>query len=262
MTSAPQALLDLLLQGPFLTGLLAVAVAGLVHGTLGVGFPMVATPIIALTTDVRSAILLTLVPTLTVNVISIVRGGKWGQSVGRFWPVAILILIGSVLGSRLLVVFDPTPFKLILAGVIFLYLVSNAVDRLGWSWIGRHRVAAGLGFGLLGGLVAGTSNVAVPVLIIYFGELQLATLALVQILNLCFLAGKVAQVGVYALSGHLTTAVVLTSVPLALVAAGALLTGNRLRGEWDRETYMRWLRKLLLVIALVLMVQSIAWLLR
>jgi len=44
--------------------------AGLVHGTLGLGFPMVATPILATMMDVRSAILVTLLPTMAVNIAS------------------------------------------------------------------------------------------------------------------------------------------------------------------------------------------------
>ena len=36
--------------------------AGAVHGTLGLGFPMTATPLRALLVDVRSAILITLLP--------------------------------------------------------------------------------------------------------------------------------------------------------------------------------------------------------
>ena len=36
--------------------------AGLIHGTLGLGFPLVATPLLALFTDVRTAILITLLP--------------------------------------------------------------------------------------------------------------------------------------------------------------------------------------------------------
>ena len=42
--------------------------AGLVHGTLGMGFPLVATPLLSLMLDVRTAILLTLLPTAAVNV--------------------------------------------------------------------------------------------------------------------------------------------------------------------------------------------------
>ena len=41
--------------------------AGLVHGALGLGFPMVATPLIALFVDVRIAIVITLLPTAVVT---------------------------------------------------------------------------------------------------------------------------------------------------------------------------------------------------
>jgi hypothetical protein len=37
---------------------LALAAAGLVHGTLGLGFPLVATPLIALITDIKTAVVL------------------------------------------------------------------------------------------------------------------------------------------------------------------------------------------------------------
>jgi len=56
--------------------------AGLVHGTLGMGFPVVATPLLSLVVDVRTAILLTLLPTVAVNVGSILRGGAFGESIG------------------------------------------------------------------------------------------------------------------------------------------------------------------------------------
>lgn len=238
--------------------LLAVLAGGLVHGTLGVGFPLVATPIIALATDLLSAILLTLIPTLAVNLYTIARGGRWRDSVARYWPVALLVLLGAMAGSRLLVWLDPTPFKLVLAGVILLYLLSQR-SGVGVPWIRTYPVAAGLGFGIAGGLVAGITNVTVPVLIIYFGELGLTTVALVQVLNLCFLAGKLAQITVFHASGRLGAETLLYSAVLAVPAVTALLGGGRLRDRMSRETYLRWLRRMLFVIAVALTVQTLPW---
>ena len=48
-------------------------------------FP-VSTPLIALLVDVRSAILLTLLPTVAVNIASIVGGKGYGESLKRFGP--------------------------------------------------------------------------------------------------------------------------------------------------------------------------------
>ncbi|MDQ2695452.1 MAG: TSUP family transporter [Pseudomonadota bacterium] len=251
--------MDVIPGASLLLALAAVALAGLVHGTLGIGFPMVATPLIALGTDVRTAILLTLAPTLAVNILSILRGGRWRESLGRHWPVAVFVLIGSVAGTRLLIGVDPAPFKLLLAAMIGVYLATSAHPRQEWwGWIGRCRRLAAAGFGLAAGLLAGVVNVAVPVLIIYFSELQLAPLALVQILNLCFMAGKIAQAGTFALTGHLSAAILLWSLPLAAMAVAALWAGMALRQRVDAGTYRRWLRRGLLVIAGLLVLQFAA----
>lgn len=237
--------------------LLAVVAGGLVHGALGLGFPLVATPLIALVTDVKTAIILTLAPTLTVNVISIAHGGKWRESLGQYWVVAVFVLLGSLVGTELLIVSDPRPFKLVLALILLMYLSSSAIKRLSWGWISRRPTFWGVGFGVVAGVMAGTVNVAVPVLIIYFSELRLAPLALVQSLNLSFLAGKAAQLGVFGWSGYLHRPVLLTSALLALAAGISLFMGISLRQRIDAETYRRWLRKMLFIVAVVLIVQFV-----
>ena len=72
-----------------------VIVAGLAHGTLGFGFPLVSTPLVALLVDVKTAVLVTVVPNIALNLISVARGGKWGQSVGEHWPLAGWVVIGT-----------------------------------------------------------------------------------------------------------------------------------------------------------------------
>ncbi|MEI6737736.1 MAG: sulfite exporter TauE/SafE family protein, partial [Pseudomonadota bacterium] len=42
-------------------------VAGLAHGVSGFGFPLISTPVVALFTDVRTAVILTLLPNIVVN---------------------------------------------------------------------------------------------------------------------------------------------------------------------------------------------------
>jgi uncharacterized membrane protein YfcA len=206
-------------------------------------------------TDVKTAIILTLAPTLAVNIISIIWGGRWSESLGRYWPVALFVLLGSVLGTNILIIADPRPFRLILAIIILMYLYTSALQRLSWRWIRNHRWLWGAGFGFAAGLMAGTVNVAVPILIIYYSEMRLSPLALVQCLNLSFLAGKTAQVGTFALSGYLVRESVVISILLALIASLALLAGTRLRRRIDAATYQQWLRRLLFIVAAILVGQ-------
>jgi uncharacterized membrane protein YfcA len=229
--------------------------SGLLHGSLGLGFSMMATPLLAILTDVRSAILFTLLPTIVVNVISILRGGNWRESLGRHWPLALLIPLGSILGTYLLINIDPSPFRLLLAGIILLYLYNDRVNPGQLTWVRSQRWLAYLVFGLGAGFLAGTVNVMVPLLIILALELGLTPLALVQLFNFCFLTGKVAQVGAFAAANVLTPALLTATLPFAAIAAGALYLGMRIRDRVDARTYQGWLRRVLGVLVAVLIAQ-------
>jgi uncharacterized membrane protein YfcA len=229
--------------------------AGLVHGTLGLGFPLVATPLLALFTDVRTAILITLLPTVSVNVVSILKGGRWSESIGRFWPLAAFAVIGSIAGTRFLVVSDPGPFKLLLAALVLLYLFASRVKALHMRWVSRHPGISMALFGLIAGAAAGTTNVMVPILIIYTLELGLERTAMVQIFNLCFLSGKLTQILVFAHAGMLTGGLLISTAPLAMAAVAALFVGMALSRRIPTGVYRNIVRRVLLLLALLLVAQ-------
>jgi uncharacterized protein len=225
-----------------------------VHGILGMGFPLLATPLLALTSDVRAAIVILLLPTMAINVVNVIHGGHWRESIGRFWPLALFGAIGSLLGTQLLVLTDPDPYKLLLAAMIMVYL---NVHRLGirLQWIKRHVVWASVVFGLLGGLLAGTVNVMVPALIIFALEMNLSPLITVQVFNFCFFFGKLSQGAVLASHGYLDGPQVLSAIPLTCAALSALAIGIYYRKHIKTEIYRRWLRGILAIIAIVLILQ-------
>lgn len=229
--------------------------AGFVHGCFGLGFPFIVTPVLALVTDVKTAILLTLAPNIAVNVWSVLRGGGWWRSVARFWPVALAAPVGAALGTLLLVALDPNPFRLLLAATIVLYLVSHRLERVDWSWIRRHPRGSGVGAGLGSGLLGGTVNVGGPVLMIYFLELRVAPLMMVQGINLCFLFSKGTQAATFALLGELGLALLSWSLLLAVAALAGLRAGMAVREHMDPEAYRGWLRGLLWGLCTMLVVQ-------
>ena len=110
-------------------------------------------------------------------------------------------------------------------------------------------------FGFLAGLAAGTTNVMVAVLLIYFLSLQTPRLVMVPTLNACFLAGKASQVIVLSLAGYVTGHLLLVTTPLALAAVGALLIGQRVQSRFRAGTYHQMMRWLLLLLAVILVGQ-------
>lgn len=230
--------------------------AGLIHGTLGLGFPMVATPMLATMMDVRSAILITLLPTIAINIASIANNKSSLASTKPFLPLVLFSLLGSILGASILAITEPAPFRIVLAGLILLYLWNRI--RIPKQWLIENSMLAMAVFGLLAGMSAGTTNVMVAILIIYFMSLETPRATLVPALNSCFLVGKISQIVVLAIAGLVSSNLLLETTPLALAAVIALLLGQRLQPRIQISTYQSILRKLLLLLAIILIYQFLS----
>jgi len=230
--------------------------AGVTQGALGFGFPAISTPLLVLMTDVKTAIILNLLPNFTVNVISTVSGGNWGASLGRHWPVAAWVLVGAWLGATFIIFAPQEPVRLLLAAAIFAYLYQHRLAKLDWSWLARRpRVAAAV-FGLTGGFFSGSVNNSLPPLLIYFTLLGLELTAMTQMLNLCFLGGKLVQGATLGLAGEIALTAVIANVPLTLVALAGMWIGTRLQRRISPAAYGRLLRWILFVIAVALLWQG------
>jgi uncharacterized membrane protein YfcA len=188
---------------------------------------------------------------MAINIVNIVKGGQWRDRIAKYWPLAIYGALGSGVGSRLLILVDPAPFQLLLAGVILLYLYQYRIG-MNLQWINSRPQVAYAAYGLVGGFLAGTVNVMVPVLIIFALEMGLAPKAMVQIFNFCFFFGKLSQTLVFANAGMINSHILLLSVPVVVISLMALGVGIVLRDKVDTQTYRRWLRVVLWILTGVL----------
>ena len=244
------------LDWPLLLAVLSiVSFAGLVHGTLGLGFPMVATPMLAVFFDVRVAILITLLPTVAVNIASIWHHRNSLSRTRKFLPLSGFVLVGSLLGAAILTSVDPTVFRPVLAGLILLYLWGSHAGRMPRHWLEANNLLGMAIFGTLAGIFAGVTNVMVAVLIMYLLALEIPRATTVGVLNACFLIGKAAQIAVLAAAGLVGATLLYETAPLAVVAVAALSFGQHLSKRIAVDTYRRALRLLLSVLAAVLIAQ-------
>ncbi len=235
-----------------------MVVAGMVHGTMGLGFPVVATPVLCLFFDVRLAIVLTLLPVVVVNIASVVTSGARLVEIRPYVLLALCAVAGTFVGARLLIVFDPEPFRLVLALLILLWLSANYLFSGGIDWIDKHPRAAMVAFGFAAGIAAGSTNVMVAVLIIYVIEVDLPRDRSVALLNFCFLSGKLTQIATFAGAGFVSLPVVLVNIGLAVVALVSLLAGVRLSRNMALDSYRKLLRIMLGVLAVMLVIQYVA----
>src|SRR4051812_22056212 len=155
---------------------LVCLVSGFAHGAIGFGFPLVATPLVALVIDIKLAIGLLAPVTLVLVVITALQGGGLPAVAKRFWYLPVTVGIGSWLGTRLLLAAPPEPFLLVLALVMILYLNLERVGRGANPAVQRWAFGYGLAFGFAAGIFEAVANVAGPVLLLYFMLLGLSPL--------------------------------------------------------------------------------------
>jgi uncharacterized membrane protein YfcA len=231
--------------------------SGFVQGALGLGFPTIATPLIALVSDIRTAVVMVLLPCIVTVLVSTIRSGFLRQALEEFWMMPFYMLLGAALGTRLFILYPQFPYALLLAAVIFVYLNLDRVGRAEWTLVRRHKGAFGVLFGVIAGISEGTANVAAPPLIVYYLALNVQPTILVQALNICFLSGKTTQFATLASAGGIGAAQWAMTLPLAAVAAAGGWYGIRIRDRIDTLTYRQWLRRALFAIAIILIAQYV-----
>jgi uncharacterized protein len=236
----------------------AVVLAGLVQGAIGFGFPFVATPLIAMVADMRTAVIMAVLPTLVLNFVNLASSGPLRPALARFWMMPLYAIVGAFAGTWLFVTVPDAPYTLFLALITFVYLNFDRLSHGTWPRVVRHERAFGVLAGGAAGVFEGTVNIAGPPLIIYYLALGLAPAMLVQSLNICFVVGKLVQFSVLTARGGVTAAEWTATLPLVAIGVAAFFVGLLIRNRIDAPTYRRWVKRALFVIALVLLVQYFA----
>jgi len=229
--------------------------AGLLQGALGFGFPFVATPLIAMVSDMRTAIVVVLLPTLATILVALFTAGPLRVTLTRFWMMPLYMIVGAGAGTWLFVSAPDAPYTLLLALLTFVYLGFDQLGRTEWPLVRRHERWFAPLSGLTAGVFEGTANVAGPALIIFYLALGLTPAMLVQALNICFLIGKSTQFTVLATRGGVGAGEWLATLPFVAIGVTGSWCGVRIRHRIDAPTFRVWVKRALLVIAIGLLAQ-------
>ncbi len=233
----------------------AIALAGLLHGALGFGFPFVATPLVAMASDMRTAVITVLLPTLAVTFVTMATSAPLRPVLTRFWMMPLYAILGAFIGTWIFVATPDAPYSLLLALLIIGYLNFDRLARGNWPLVRRHERAFAPLAGIAGGIFEGTVNVAAPPLIIFYLALGLAPATLVQALCICFMVGKATQFAVLSTRGGVGASQWVATLPFALVGVATFFAGLSVRNRIDAQAFRRWVKRALLAIALVLLAQ-------
>ncbi len=230
--------------------------ASLVHGSIGFGFGMIATPLVAMYSDMQTTITYMLLPTMMANIISILSEGKFFEALKKFWFIIVLMVIGSAIGTVLLVYTNSELFKLLLAFIIILYLLQSVIN-IKATFIARYPKSSTYGLGIFGGVMSGLTNVVAPLMIMYTLELKYSKKDAIQLSNLCFLFTKIGQIGVFLYYGVYTLNTLEVSFWGILAVCLGMFLGVKIKTKIDTKLYGKILKFLLLIIACLLIIETI-----
>ena len=227
--------------------------SSITHGSIGFGFGMIATPLLALYTDIQTAIVFLLLPTMAVNIVSILSEGKFFEALGKYWFIIFLMVIGSVIGTVILVYSNSEFFKLLLAFIIFVYLIQSFV-KIEATFVSKYPKSSTYGLGIFGGILSGLTNVVAPLMIMYTLELKYTRKDTIQLSNLCFLFTKIGQVIVFIYLGTFTSTTLELSVVSIFVVLIGMFLGIKIKKRIDAKFYTKILKILLFIIACTLVI--------
>jgi len=210
--------------------------AATVKGVAGLGFPLIAVPLVATIIGPPAAVVLIAVPTVASNLFMVSQGGG---SMVRLRQLAWLIaglLAGTAVGARLLRDISPTLLAVIL-GVIGVGYAGTALLRLPLRLPAAPGPGVSLVVGAVTGVIGGATTIYAPLVSAYVDTLRLARDEFVFWVTALFLIGTATQVLVYVQAGIYRGSLLSLALLLCLPMLVGTWIGTRLRGRLPEDRF-------------------------
>lgn len=238
----------------------SVAVGGVVKGALGVGFPVVATPLIALVLDPETAVVAIVMPSLLMNGVQAWQGRRslaaTDPLVRLLVPTLGTIVVGTVVGAYLLVVL-PTRAIAALVGVSVMIYATVSLFGIPVAVPAHWLRASGALVGFASGVLGGATGFFGLLLILYFSMLTLDKAKLPALFSIVLVFGVVPQILSYVTLGLLTGERLALSAVAVLPAAVGFAIGTDLRDRMSQAAFALAIRLALLSVAAVLVWRAV-----
>jgi len=235
--------------------ILAVLGGGLVKGTLGFGMPMVALPIIAFVLPATTAMMLLCAPILLTNFLQIKF--KEGVSSYRFLPMFVSLIIGLIIGARLILEININTITQIIAlSIIFAALVNCfgiKIENINKSWEKTITILIGFGSGILGGL----STFYGPPMLAYLVAANLPKEKFIRTVSTMYFIGSFPLYGSLIYYGFATKQDLIVSVALIMPAFIAQQLGTKIRDKINQKQFRICVLTTLIVLGFSLLIKTL-----
>lgn len=232
----------------------AILFGGIVKGTLGVGLPLLAVPIMSLMIGSTQAIALVAVPVLVSNIWQAWQEASWKASLKRFWPLMLTQAIMTVIAVHWTLSFSVKQLNMLVAFAVVLAVVSMLFKPSFTIPADKERWTGAL-VGSVSGMLGGVSSLMGPILISYMLSLKMQRDEFVGSISVIYLnAAWPLYLAMYSFGRMEVVDLgysVLALVPMAI----GLTTGQKLRHRISEEAFRKILLGFLTFIAVLLVIR-------
>ena len=213
-----------------LAAALAILAAAFVKGAVAFGFPLVATPLLALVLGVKTAVAVSIIPNIVMDSVQLARRGQAFATVRRMLSLIVFSMAGMWLGTLLLVILPGRVATLVL-GVFVLAFAAITASGLAPRVPARWEPWLAPPVGLVAGVLGGLTNVPGTPMVLYFVALGLDKYDFVRAVAVTFIVVKVVQLAAVAWYGLLDLWLLGVSLGFTVVALAGFSLGARLQ-DW------------------------------
>ena len=215
----------------------ASAVAMLAKSATGLGYPLIAIPILATMTGVETAVVVVTLPNAAANLLVGWRTRHARAGTRDLLALSATSALGAVIGTFVLVSTPEKPLLGVLAATVLLFVVRSL-------WFGEISVSARAGrraappVGLVAGVMQGAVGVSGPIVATWMYAYRLPRDAYIHSLSVLFLVAGAAQVSALAAIGaydrpRLIAAAVGFGPVLAVLPVGERLRAGLSGAQFD-----------------------------
>ena len=234
----------------------ALLLAAFVKGATGLGFPLIATPMVALLLDIRTAVTVLILPNLFMDSAQVIRDGIPYEVFRRFSNLYLPTIVGEYLGTMALVKTPLWILNLCLAVMVLVFVGSNLL-KFGFAISPREERILSPAFGFVSGFLNGLTNAAGPTLAIYLYSLKLEKRAFVKSIATIFMITKLTQLVAISTWNLFNRDTITLSVQVLLFTLAGFYAGIKAQDRGRQATFNRGLLALLALIGVTLLVRAL-----
>ena len=196
------------------------------------------TPLLALVVEVKTAVPLLVVPNLVMDGLQFRRQGPVGDAARRLVPLLVFTIVGTIIGTKLLVMLSARAATLILGAFVLGFVVldlARVTPRIprGWErWLAPP-------VGLVAGVMGGITNAPGTVLALYFVALGMDKREFVRSIAFTFLVVKGVQLLTLAWYGLFGWHLVLGTLGITVASLAGFWIGVQLQDRLNPRAFNR-----------------------